>query len=149
MRKLLYILSVLLLSTVQIEAMQNNNNQLTSQNDTNQYLNKISNILDNVKIEKIKKEEILSNVRKINDEKKLSFLSAVLKKLPDEDKTEEILFNISRMDQYTLKYLIRILTKLPEAWKKEEILLNIIKMDVSELYSLSNVLGTLPEESKT
>ena len=64
-KKSLFILSVLLLSTVQIEAMQNDNTKLTSQNDTNRYLNRISNILNKIKIEKTKKEEILSNISEI------------------------------------------------------------------------------------
>ena len=157
-KKSSYITSVLLLSsTVQVNSMQieekYDNTQLTSQNDKNQQiLDKISNILNNIQIDQTKKEKILSNIRTINNEEKLSFLSNILEKLPDEGKTEKILLNISEEFNNILHWLYEVLERLPEddVEMQKIILLKMIKMKyIDDLYNLSKVLIILLEAGQT
>ena len=104
-------MSVLLLSTVQVEAIQNNNNQINLQNNDEQILSEMSNILDKFKLDETNKKEILSNISKINYENTLNALCRVLNTLHE-------LYNLSG-----------ILDKLQEAGKTEQILTNIIQIN--------------------
>ena len=161
MKKSLYILYALLLSsTVQVEAMQDdyNNDQLTSKNINTinnltvsnykkQTLNNISNIIDKSKLDKTKKEEILSNINKINDEDTLCQLYEILHILPILQKTgkaEDVLLSISK-DEYQLGWLHNILGnilfRLCDGRKAEELLLNVRK-NVNKLNNINTLRNT-------
>ena len=106
MKKLLFILPVLLFSTVQIEAMQDNNTQLTLQNNNEQILSEISNILNKFQLDKIEKGKILRNISEINDENTLYWLSKIINKLPSDETTADILINISNINNKSTCFIL-------------------------------------------
>ena len=159
MKKLLFILPILLLSSIfQIEAMQIEE-EIENQNDNKikQIINKISNKLDEFQLDNTKKEEILSDINKINDKYALYWIYNVIDILPGGEKTEEILLNIIKdkiNDIRTLRETASLFNNMTENEEINDIFFfyaikNISQMSDYTLYVLSKVLDILPEVAKT